>query len=156
MNALKVPLNFSNKNFYENNKVGEKNMETAVTAFIQLLIDSQNGSFKPYYDFGFSLNNCQFENIYMQGKNNQTINIEINKRKSSDFAKKLKENIQKFEPRLKENVEVETLTREEAKKNKGKNGKITEVLATVVVINIKGTLINGNQYNKEFKLNIWS
>lgn len=157
MNALKIPLDLSNGNFYENNKVEEKNMEKAITAFIKLLVNSPNGSFKPDYDFGFSLQNCRFENIYMQGKNKQILNTEINKRKNSDFSKKLKETIQEFEPRLKKDtVEVSTSTTEEIKKSKEKNGKNLEFAATVVIINVKGVLINGKEYNKDFKLNIWS
>jgi len=151
MKSLKIPLNLSNGNFYGNNKVEEKNMAEAVTAFVQLLVDSENGSFKPDYNFGFSLKNCQFENIYMQGKNNQVINIEINKRKNSDFAKILKESIQKYEPRLRDTFQVETSTREE---KETKNGKT--VWATKVIINVRGFLVNGEEYNKDFKLNIWS
>jgi hypothetical protein len=151
MNALKIPLNLSNGNFYENNKVEEKYMEKAVTDFIQLLIDSANGTFKADYAFGFSLKNCEFENIYMQGKNKQIINIEINKRKNSDYARILKDTILKYEPRIKNTLQVETATREE---KETKNGK--SVWATKVIINVKGTLINGVEYNKDFKLNIWS
>ena len=151
INALTIPLNLSNGNFYENNKIEEKNMEKAVTAFIQLLIDSENGSFKPDYDFGFSLKNCQFENIYMQGKNKQIINIEINKRKNSDYARILKDIMQKYEPRLRNTLQIETSTREEKENRRGKS-----ILATKVIINVKGTLINGQEYNKDFKLNIWS
>ena len=157
MNALKIPLDLSNGHFYENNRIEEKNMEKAVTAFIQLLIYSSNGDFKPDYFFGFSLKNCQYENIYMQGKNKLVIDEEINKRKNSDFAKKLKEVIQKFEPRLKKDtVEVSTFTKEENRNIKGKKGENVEVFLVVVVINIKGILINGQEYNKDFKLNIWS
>jgi len=151
MKSLKIPLNLSNGNFYENNKVEDKNMAEAVTAFIQLLVDSENGSFKSDYDFGFSLKNCQFENIFMQGKNNQIINIEINKRKNSDYAKILRETIQKYEPRLRDSFQVETSTREEKENRKGKT-----IWATKVIINIKGFLVNGEEYNKDFKLNIWS
>ena len=150
MNLLKIPLNFSNGHFYDNNKVEEKNMEKAVTDFIQLLIDSENGSFRPDTHFGFSLKNCQFENIYMQGKNQQIINIEINKRKNSDYARILKETIQKYEPRIK-SVQVETSTKEE---KENKQGKI--LWATKVMINVRGSLINEMDYNKDFKLNIWS
>jgi hypothetical protein len=151
MNALRIPLNLSDGDFYDNNKVEERNIEKAVTAFIQLLIDSENGSFRPDFNFGFSLKNCQFENIYMQGKNHQIINIEINKRKNSDYARILKETILKYEPRLRNTLQVETLTREENENRRGKN-----VMATKVIINIKGILINGEEYNKDFKLNIWS
>ena len=153
MNTLKTPLDLANGNLYENNKVEEKNMEKAVTGFIKLLIDSPNGSFRPDYDFGFSLKNCQYENIYTQEKSKQDIYTEINKRKNSDFSKKLKETIQKFEARLEKNsIEVATFTEAEPA---GK-GKKTELAATVATINIKGVLINGQEYNKDFKLNIWS
>jgi len=151
MNALKIPLNFSNGHFYENNKIEERNMEKAVTDFIQLLVDSENGSFKPDKNFGFSLKNCQFENIYMQGKNKQIINIEINKRKNSDYARMLRDTIEKYEPRFRSMIQVETSTREE---KEIKNGRT--VWATKVIINVRGTLINGVEYNRDFKLNIWS
>ena len=150
MNALKIPLNLSNGHFYENNIVEEKNMEKAVTDFIQLLIDSENGSFRPDSYFGFALKNCQFENIYMQGKGNQIINIEINKRKNSDYAKILRETIHRYEPRIK-NVQIETSTQEE---KENKQGRI--VWATKVIINVRGILIDGMEYSKDFKLKIWS
>ncbi|MCL2417500.1 MAG: hypothetical protein FWD02_06160 [Bacteroidales bacterium] len=155
MTSLKTPLNISTGNFYENNKVEEKNMEKAVTAFIKLLVDSPNGSFKPDCNFGFLLKNCQYENIYAQAKNRQDIYTEVNKRKNSDFSKTLKETIQKFEPRLKKNS-IEVTTSMETEVGKGKDGEDLEFAATVVAVNIKGVLINEKEYNKDFKLNIWS
>jgi len=155
MTTLKTPLDLSTGGFYENNKVEEKNMEKAVTAFIKLLVESPNGSFKPDCSFGFLLKNCQYENIYAQEKNKQDIYTEVNKRKNSDFSRTLKETIQKFEPRLKKSS-VEVTTSIEVEIGTGENGRDSEFASTVAVINIKGVLINEKEYNKDFKLNIWS
>ena len=97
MSGLKVPFKLSCSNVYEENV--SKNIESSIKGFLTLLMDSANGSFKPDYDFGFTLKNTRFEN--------SSTDDSINKKKlagiSSNinaYAYELKEAIRKYEPRL--------------------------------------------------------
>jgi len=97
MSGFKIPLDFSNGNFYNNSCVED---EKSISDFIKLLISSPNGSFKPDTRFGFSLKNYRFENADSEDK----INLRKIGGKSDNFnnyAIDLKESIKQFEPRLK-------------------------------------------------------
>ena len=70
MSGFKIPLDFSTVGeFYEKNRVNtdekddlDKSIKESITNFINLMVNSPYGSFKPNTRFGFSLNNCYFEN----------------------------------------------------------------------------------------------
>ena len=111
MSGFKIPIDFSQGNFYENNRQinGEndyENMKKSIDDFILLLVNSPNGSLKPDFRFGFSLKNFRFENADSEDK----INKEKIRGKSDNlnnhYAINLKEAIKQFEPRL-QNLEVE-------------------------------------------------
>ncbi len=143
MSGFKIPLNFSQGNFYKKNcqvsdKDAEKNIEKSIADFILLLVKSRNGSFKPDVRFGFSLKNCHFENT--------DSNDEIDEKKirgksdSFNYAKDLKEAIMQFEPRL-QNPKVEIDFDKEHSKG---------------TISISGTLIDTKKnYRQDIKFHIW-
>jgi len=104
MNGLKIPLDFSNGNIYQNNickanDVNEKQkLRNSIEGFVKLLLQSPNNSFKPDYTFGFSLNNFKFENVENKTGAGET----INSKKVKDYNIGLKKVISKFENRLKD------------------------------------------------------
>ena len=114
MSGFKIPLDFSQGNFYEKNRISENKNDDAmdnidkesITDFIRLLITSPNGSFKPDVRFGFSLKNCQFENANskdeIKGKK-----IGGKSYNPNNYAKDLEKTIRLFEPRL-QNLEIKT------------------------------------------------
>jgi len=143
MKSLKTPLNFSKDKFFE--KVEEKE---AVNSFVQLIIESQQGSFRPDYDFGFSLNNHQFVNIdneiKMKDENSFTktsIREELVKKNHHLFTRELEKTIKKFETRLNNEEDKDMVS--------------VSIVNKQVVISVTGTLDNEN-YNNELKINIWS
>ena len=113
MSGFRIPLDFSYGNFYEtncltadNNEDTDKSIENSIADFINLLVHSPNGSFKPDSRFGFSLKNCRFE----QTNSNDEIHEKKIKGKSENFnyARDLKEAIIQFEPRLQDaKVEID-------------------------------------------------
>ncbi|MDR1553539.1 MAG: hypothetical protein LBS69_08785 [Prevotellaceae bacterium] len=156
MNTLKIPLDFTNADFYQNNKVEEKDISKSITEFIKLLVDSTNGSFRPDYNFGFSLKNHQYENIYLKNNKNEII-IEAEIRKTSnEFANNLKDVIKRYETRLSEIKKIKSEIKKEKRTGKDKNGNSLAYYITEVVLSVSGTLLNGKPYNENFKLNIWS
>jgi len=144
MSGFKIPLDFSYGNFYENNCVkgnesDEKSMEKSIANFVALLVNSPNGSFKPDYQFGFSLKNYRFENTDSEDKINQR-KIEGRSDNVNNYAIDLKEAIRRFETRL-QNPEVKIEF----------NKKQSEV-----TIFIAGTLANTKkEYQQEIKFHIW-
>jgi hypothetical protein len=104
MNGFKIPLDFSSGNIYKNNIYKEEdikeeqNLEKSIENFIKLLLISPNDSFKPDYDFGFSLNNFKFENV----DNAKSYGSTINDKKIKDYSIDLQKTISKFENRLKD------------------------------------------------------
>jgi len=104
MNGFKVPLDFSGGNIYKNNIYKsedikeEQKLKNSIENFVKLLLYSPNNSFKPDYDFGFSLNNFKFENV----GNAKSYGSTINDKKIKDYSVDLQETISKFENRLKD------------------------------------------------------
>lgn len=103
MNGFKIPLDFSDgniyKNIYKSEDIKEEQiLENSIRNFIKLLLNSPNDSFKPDYDFGFSLNNFKFENI----GNAKSYGYTINDKKIKDYNVDLQKTISKFENRLKD------------------------------------------------------
>ncbi len=143
MSGFKIPLNFSQGNFYKKNchasdKDAEKNIEKSIADFILLLVKSRNGSFKPDVRFGFSLKNCHFENT--DSKDEIEEKKIRGKSDSLNYAKDLKEAITQFEPRL-QNPKVEIDFDKEHSKG---------------TISISGTLIDTKRkYKQDIKFHIW-
>ena len=150
MSGFKIPLDFSQGNFYEVNSISqinhdedisiEKNIKKSIGYFLKLLISSPNGSFKPDSRFGFSLENCHFENTNskeeIKGKRISGKSININ-----NYAKDLEQSILLFEPRLK-NVIVKT----DFNKNRSK-----------ILISINGTIVDTKtEYQQELEFYIWN
>lgn len=144
MNGIKIPLNFSNGSFYDNNRQLSGNeidrLKKSVDDFLLQLVNTPKRSFKPNPQFGFSLTNFRFENADSEDK----INEEIIRGKSNNFndyyANELKKSIIWFEPRL-QNPEVEIEF----------DKKISKVS-----ISISGKLLNTKQvFNKNITFHIW-
>ena len=147
MSGLKIPLDFSQGNFYEknwrsNNKNDDtldKDIKESINDFIRLLITSPNGSFTPDVQFGFSLKNCQFENA---NSNDEIKGKKIGGKSynSNNYAKDLEKTIRLFEPRL-QNLEVKTdFDRKQSK----------------ITISIIGNLINTKkEYKQDLEFFIW-
>jgi len=150
MSGFKIPLDFSQDNFYETNCItfdadydedsAEKFLKTSISDFIKLLVGSHNGSFIPDARFGFSLENSHFHNPSskdeIKGKKIGGKSDNIN-----NYAKDLEKSIKLFEPRLK-NVEVKT------EYNKIKS-KIT-ISVTGIIIDTK------KEYHQNIELFIWN
>jgi predicted component of type VI protein secretion system len=139
MSGFKIPIDFSEGNFYDNNRQSRGNeverLRKSVDDFLSLLVNTPKGSFKPQPQFGFSLTKFRFENADAEDK----INKEIIRGRSDNlydyYALELKKTILQFEPRL-QNPEVEIeFSKQTAKVN----------------ISIFGKLINTKE---EFKKNI--
>jgi len=147
MSGINIPLNFSSGNFYENNhnylndENDFENLKKSIEDFIFLLINSQNGSFKPDFRFGFSLKNFRFENSDSEDK----INKEKIRGKSDNlnnfYAIALSETIKQFEPRL-QNPEIDI----EFDKKQSK-----------VTIHISGKILmdEKKEYKQEITFHIW-
>jgi hypothetical protein len=150
MNGFKIPLDFSQDNFYIANSItsdneyeeesADKFVQTSIGDFIILLVVSPYGSFKPDARFGFSLENCHFQNPNsrdeIQGKKIGGKSDNIN-----NYAKDLEKSIKLFEPRLR-NVEVRT----EFDKTKSK-----------ISIAISGVVIETKKdYNQNIEFFIWN
>jgi len=144
MSGFRIPLDFSYGNFYENNNLfkdetSEKGMEKSIADFISLIVNSPNGSFRPDYQFGFSLKNFRFENTDSEDKINQR-KIAGKSDNVNNYALDLKEAIKQFEARL-HNPEVKV----------DFDKKLSEV-----TIFISGVLINfKKEYKQEIKFHIW-
>lgn len=129
MSGFKIPLDFSNENFYDNNRQmnGENEYESlkkSIDDFIFLLLNSPNGSFKPDFRFGFSLKNFHFENADSEDKINKEKIRGKSDNLSNHYAIDLKNAIKQFEPRL-QNPEVEIgLDRKSSKVTVSISGKI--------------------------------
>jgi len=148
MNGLKIPLDFSSiDNFYNNNQINvkdrgdnvEESIKDSINGFIKLLVSSPNGSFKPNVQFGFTLNNCYFENTNskdeIKGKK-----IGGKSDNSGNFAKDLEKAIKQFEPRL-QNLEIKTDFEKKLSK---------------ITISINGNLIESKkEYKQELEFYIW-
>jgi len=107
MSGFRIPLDFSSiGNFYEKNRINkddksevEKSISESISNFIKLMVNSPNGSFKPNSRFGFTLNNCYFENPNskdeLKGKKilGKSDNV-------GNFASDMEKVIKLFEPRL--------------------------------------------------------
>jgi hypothetical protein len=144
MSGFKIPLdfNFSEGKLYETNLVKGNDIESAINDFINLIIDSPNGSFKPDLDFGFSLKNSRFENATEPGKGVYEINGKNIKCKSKDqdsYAFSLTEAIKKFEPRL-----INPQVTEDFNKSNSE-----------VLLSISGLLQSGEKYEQKIKFYIW-
>jgi len=150
MTGFKIPLDFSHGNFYDRNNVSsdkdydeenaDKYIKASISDFIKLLIGSPNGSFKPDARFGFSLENCHFQNPNskdeIRGKKIGGKSDNIN-----NYAKDLEKSIKQFEPRLK-NIEVKT----EFDKKKSK-----------ITISVSGIIIETKkEYNQNIEFFIWN
>jgi hypothetical protein len=150
MNGFKIPLDFSQDNFYIANSItsdkdyeeenADKFLKISIGAFIKLLVGSPYGSYKPDARFGFSLENCHFQNPNskdeIQGKKIGGKSDNIN-----NYAKDLEQSIKLFEPRLK-NVEVKT-------EYDKKNAKITIEVSGIVIETKK-------EYNQNIEFFIWN
>jgi hypothetical protein len=147
MSGLKIPLDFSSGSFYEKNwKLPERNEEhsdksikESIDDFIELLITSSNGAFKPDTRFGFSLKNCQFENANskdeIKGKK-----IGGKSDNANNYAKDLEKTITLFEPRL-QNLEIKT----DFDKKQSK-----------IAISITGMITDTNiEYKRDIEFHIW-
>jgi len=148
MSGLKIPLDFSSiDNFYANNQINaddraessDKDIKESISNFIKLLVNSPSGSFKPNHQFGFSLNNCYFENTNskdeIKGKK-----IGGKSDNSGNFAKDLEKTINLFEPRL-QNLEIKTDFEKKLSK---------------ITITITGTLVETKkEYKQELEFYIW-
>jgi len=96
MSGFNIPLDFTKKSLYNSNF--QHDDETSIATFIELLVTSPNGVFKPDAQFGFSLKNCRFENANSEDKiHGKKIG---GKSINPNYAKDLNEVIKKFEPRL--------------------------------------------------------
>jgi endonuclease III len=148
MIGFNIPLNFSDENFYDNNRKNEedydnnydKMLKNAISDFIRLLIMSPNGSFKPDQRFGFSLNNCHFittnSKDEIKGKKIGGKSDNLN-----NYAKDLEKTIKLFETRL-QNVVVRTNFVKEKSK---------------IVISISGMVIETKkEYYQDIEFFIWN
>ena len=143
MNGFKIPLDFSSGNIYKNNIYQEKDklndeqkLKKSIENFIEkLLLTSENSSFKPDYDFGFSLNNFKFENV----GNAKNTGSTINEKKIRDYNLDLQKSISKFETRLKD-ISVSTELN-------------TEKTKVEIVLNAK--YLDNRDFNKVFTYYIW-
>jgi hypothetical protein len=150
MNGFKLPLDFSNDNFYIANSItsdrdyeaenADKYVQASISDFIKLIIGSPYGCFKPDPRFGFSLGNCHFQNPNskdeIQGKKIGGKSDNIN-----NYAKDLEKSIKLFEPRLK-NVEVKT-------EYDKKNSKISIAVSGIIIDTKK-------EYNQNIEFFIWN
>ena len=141
MNGFKIPLDFSNGNIYQNNICKEEDineeqrLRNSIENFIKLLFISQNDSFKPDYDFGFSLNNFRFENV----ENTTGVNETINSKKIKDYSVDLQRTISKFETRIKDICITTELNPEKTK----------------VEVSLKAKCLDNTDFNKIFTFYIW-
>jgi len=150
MTGFKIPLDFSQGNFYQTNDItfdadydedsAEKFHKASIGDFIKLLIGSPIGSFVPDHRFGFTLENCHFNNPNskdeIEGKKIGGRSDNIN-----NYARDLEKSIKLFEPRLR-NVEVKT----EYNKLKSK-----------ISISITGIIIETKKdYNQNIEFYIWN
>jgi len=150
MTGFKIPLDFSHGNFYQTNDItfdadydedsADKFHKASISDFIKLLISSPIGSFIPDPRFGFTLENCHFNNPNskdeIEGKKIGGRSDNIN-----NYAKDLEKSIKLFEPRLR-NVEVKT----EYNKVKSK-----------ISISITGIIIETKKdYNQNIEFYIWN
>jgi predicted component of type VI protein secretion system len=144
MSGFKVPVDFSDGSFYENNLHTGKNdaeiLRKSINDSLRLIINTPKGSFKPLPDFGFSLMNHRFENAEWEEKiNNEKIGGHSGK-PGGFYAKELQKTILQFEPRL-QDPEVDI-------KFDKKTSKIS--------IFISGKLKDMNEdFNKEISFQIW-
>ena len=146
MSGFKIPLDFSSGNFYEKNHrsfnkndSADKSIKESINDFIKLLVCSPNGSFKPDARFGFSLENCHFENASskdeIKGKK-----IGGKSENPNNYAKDLEKALTLFESRL-QNVEVKT----DFDKKRSK-----------ISINITGLIVETKkEYKQELEFHIW-
>ncbi len=144
MSGFQIPLDFLKGSFYEDNCLiddnnDEKSTEKSIAGFIILLVNSPNGSFKPGFQFGFSLKNFRFENADSEDKINQR-KIGGKSDNYNNYAIDLKEAIKQFEPRL-QNPEVKI----EFDKKRSE-----------VSISITGILTDTKkEYKQDIKFHIW-
>ncbi|MDR0332293.1 MAG: GPW/gp25 family protein [Dysgonamonadaceae bacterium] len=110
MSGFKIPLNFSEENFYDNNYQSRGNeverLRKSVDDFLSLLVNTPKGSFKPQPQFGFSLTKFRFENADAEDRINKEVIRGESDNRDAYYALELKETIARFEPRL-QNPEVE-------------------------------------------------
>jgi hypothetical protein len=103
------------------------------------LVNSPNGSFKPDFQFGFSLKNYRFENTDSEDKINQR-KIEGKSDNVNNYAIDLKETIGRFETRLQY---------PEVKIDFDKKQSEVTILIAGILINTK------REYTQEIKFHIW-
>jgi predicted component of type VI protein secretion system len=110
MIGFKIPMDFSDGNFYENNLHTGKNdaeiLSKSINDSLRLIVNTPKGSFKPLPHFGFSLMNHRFENVDWEDRINAAVLRGRSDNIDAHYAFELKETILKFEPRL-QNPEVE-------------------------------------------------
>jgi predicted component of type VI protein secretion system len=144
MNGIKIPLDFSNGIFYDNNRQSRGNeverLRKSVDDFLHLLVNTSKGSFKPQPQFGFSLTKFRFENADAEDKINAAVIRGKSDKYSNHYAYELKESILQFEPRLQDpEVKIEF------------DKKISKVS-----ISISGQLINTKEeFMKNIVFQIW-
>jgi len=107
---IKIPFHISNGKIE-----GEKDIIKSVNSFIDLMVSTNIGSFKPEADFGFVFKNFKFEIFdevngtirYNSRKKGEIVDDNYFKKISetsnnpNNFAFDLKKNIEKYENRLK-------------------------------------------------------
>jgi len=140
MSGFKIPLNISNNSIYIENF--NEDIEKSIKDFINLIVDSANGSFKPDRNFGFSLKNTRFEN---NDKDNRINLKKINENDSdvNSYAYDLKKVIKNYETRLlNPSVKMEF--------NK-KNNKVSIIISGSYITKLGGK----NPYQQTIKFHIW-
>jgi hypothetical protein len=112
---IKIPFQIHNGKIER-----EKDIIQSINEFLELIVSSAFGSFKPENDFGFIFKNFRFENfdeingtiMYLKTKPDEIIDVNYKKKISdtsnnpNNFAFDLKKNIEKYEKRLK-NVTID-------------------------------------------------
>lgn len=97
MGTFKIPFKISCNDIYQQNHTDD--VELSIRSIITVLVDSANGSYKPDFDFGFTLKNTRFENSTTDDCINRK-KLTGNSLNTNCYAFDLKEAILKFEPRL--------------------------------------------------------
>ena len=87
-----------------------ESIRASVDAFLELLVFTPKGGFKPDPDFGFEFWSNEFQNFVIKNFNNRTSDANLINHKGENTDKEscekgLKKNIEEYEPRLK-NVRV--------------------------------------------------
>lgn len=151
----KTPLKIDDENLAIAQEL--KSVKSSIDAFLELLVFTPKGGFKPDYDFGFEFWSNEFQNFVIKNFNNRTSDTNLVNNKGENTGKEscekgLKKSIETYEPRLK-NVRVDLQIEQNNVIKKNDRFKTNDIKYDVY-IKIMGEMILSNLTSKDYEKDI--